>query len=159
MCQGLMRGNRLTGWQAHKDPLSWGKQAANEVIWVAGSLEIPPCTSAAVMGSILSMLVHPGQPQGNPWKSCPFPWQHCSQQQKFRRWATMSARQTNGWVPSRKDSGCSAESTAPSLSTPWNRILLFWVEKQILTAVFIPHPWVPLQRKAPSKLLGMGVLP
>lgn len=36
---------------------------------VAGSLEIPFCTSAAVLCSILSVLIHPGQPQGNPW-SC-----------------------------------------------------------------------------------------
>ena len=83
--------------------------------------------------------------------SCTFPWQHCSHQQKFRRrWANVSARQTNGWVPSQKDGGCSAESTAPSLLTPWERILLFWVEKQIFTAVFIPRPWALLQRKAPG---------
>lgn len=60
----------------------------------------------------------------------------------------MSTRQTNGWVPSRKDSGCSAESIALSLLTPWNSILLFRVEKQIFTAVFSPHPWPFLQRKA-----------
>lgn len=32
-----------------------------------GPLEIPPCLSAAVMGSIVSRPVHPGQPRGNPW--------------------------------------------------------------------------------------------
>lgn len=83
--------------------------------------------------------------------SCPFPWQHHSQQQKFRRrWANVSARQTNGCVPSQKDSGCSAEGMSPSLLTPWNRTLLFRVEKQIFTAVFIPCLWAFLRRKAPG---------
>lgn len=60
------------------------------------------------------------------------------------------ARQTKGPVPSWRDSGCSAENMAPSLLTPWNRILLFWAEKQIFTTVFIPCSWAFLQRKAPG---------
>lgn len=100
------------------------------------------------MGSILPMLAHPGQPQGNP-ESCsglaPAP-----QQQKFRRCTNVSAQQTNCHVPSWKDSGCSAELTTPLLPIPWNRNLLFRVEKQIFTAVFIPHPWTVLRRVAPG---------
>lgn len=108
---------------------------------VAGSLEIPFCTSAAVLCSILSVLIHPGQPQGNPW-SCselaPTP-SHSSTALSIRN----SGDDEQTCLPY-KQTARHHRSRLPAAG------FCHFGEKQISTAVFIPCLWALLQRKTPG---------